>query len=88
LQGRAYPAHAASHDGDERATASCGVADITGKTGMEIIRAIVAGQHDPEELVKFRDCRCRNPLEVMIAALTGNYRPEHLFYVETVIGVG
>jgi transposase len=55
---------------------------------MEIIRAIVAGQHDPEELVKFRDCRCRNPLEVMIAALTGNYRPEHLFYVETVIGVG
>lgn len=55
------------------------VADITGKTGMEIIRAIVAGQHDPEELVKFRDCRCKNPLEMMIAALTGNYRPEHLF---------
>jgi len=55
------------------------VADITGKTGMEIIRAIVAGQHNPEELVKFRDCRCKNPLEMMIAALTGNYRPEHLF---------
>ena len=55
------------------------VTDITGKTGMEIIRAIVAGQHDPEELVKFRDCRCKNPLDVMIAALTGNNRPENLF---------
>lgn len=55
------------------------VSDITGKTGMEIIRAIIAGQHDPEELVKFRDNRCKNPLETMVAALTGNYKPEHVF---------
>jgi len=46
---------------------------------MEIIRAIVAGQHDSEELVKYRDNRCKNPLEMMIAALSGNYKPEHVF---------
>jgi transposase len=49
------------------------VADVPGKTGMEIIRAIVASRHNPEELVKFRDCRCKNPTEVIIATLTGNY---------------
>jgi transposase len=55
------------------------VSDITGRTGMDIIRAIVGGQHEPKELVKFRNIRCQNPDEVMIDALTGNYKPEHLF---------
>ncbi len=55
------------------------VATITGRTGIEIVRAIVAGQHNPDELVKFRDIRCHNSVEVMKAALTGNYKAEHLF---------
>lgn len=55
------------------------VTTITGKTGMSIIQAIVAGNHDPQELVKFRDARCKNSVETMTAALTGNYKPEHLF---------
>ncbi len=55
------------------------VSTITGKTGMEIIRAIVAGQRNPEHLVKFRDIRCHNSVETMKAALTGNYKAEHLF---------
>jgi len=55
------------------------VADVNGKTGMEIIRAIVQGQHAPDELVKLRDNRCKNSVEVMKAALTGNYKAEHLF---------
>ena len=46
---------------------------------MDIIRAIVAGQHDPQELVKFRNIHCQNPVEVMFDALTGNYKAEHLF---------
>ncbi len=55
------------------------VSDIAGRTGIDIIRAIVAGQHDPKELVKFRNIRCQIPVEVMIDALTGNYKAEHLF---------
>ncbi len=33
------------------------VSDITGATGMRIIRAIVAGERDPEVLVAFRNIR-------------------------------
>jgi hypothetical protein len=33
------------------------VADITGATGMRIIRAIVAGNHAPEQLATYRDVR-------------------------------
>ena len=55
------------------------VTDITGKTGIAIIRAIVNGQHNPDELVKLRDPHCKNSVEVMKAALTGNYKAEHLF---------
>lgn len=55
------------------------VTDVTGKTGMSIIRAIVQGEHDPDELVKLRDAHCKNSVEVMKAALTGSYKSEHLF---------
>lgn len=55
------------------------VSDITGVTGLRIIRAIVGGVRDPEELAGFRDCRCKSSLETIRQALTGNYRPEHVF---------
>ena len=55
------------------------ISDITGKTGMDIIRSIVAGVTDPKKLASFRDGRCRNPEEVIEASLVGNYREEHLF---------
>jgi transposase len=55
------------------------VSDITGATGMRIIRAIVAGERDPEVLAAFRDIRCRSSVEVIKAALVGNDRDEHIF---------
>jgi transposase len=55
------------------------VSDITGVTGLQIIRAIVAGEHAPEELAKHRDVRCAASEETIRQALTGNYRPEHVF---------
>jgi len=55
------------------------VADITGVTGLRIIRAIVAGTHAPDALAEFRDVRCAASPETIRAALTGNYRPEHVF---------
>ncbi len=55
------------------------VTDITGVTGLRIIRAIVAGTHAPAELAAYRDVRCAASEETIREALTGNYRPEHLF---------
>jgi len=55
------------------------VTDITGVTGMRIIRAIVAGNHTPDQLAAFRDVRCSASIETIREALTGTYRPEHLF---------
>jgi transposase len=55
------------------------VTDITGVTGMKIIRAIVGGQHDPQVLATMRDVRCKATIETVQAALVGNYQPEHVF---------
>ena len=56
--------------------------DITGATGMQIIRAIVNGERDPKKLAKMRDPRCKNPVNVIEKSLTGNYREEHLFSLQ------
>lgn len=56
--------------------------DITGLTGMQIIRAIVNGERDPKKLAKMRDPRCKNPIDVIEQSLTGNYREEHLFSLQ------
>lgn len=55
------------------------VSDVTGVTGMKIIRAIVGGQRDPVVLAAMRDGRCKASTETVRAALVGNYRPEHVF---------
>jgi len=55
------------------------VSDITGVTGMKIIRDIVAGARDPEKLSQYRDVRCKETPETIRDALSGNYQPEHVF---------
>ena len=55
------------------------VSDITGVTGLKIARAIVAGEHAPEELAKHRDVACAASEETIREALTGNYRSEYVF---------
>ena len=55
------------------------VSDITGATGMRIIRAIVAGERNPAVLATYRDVRCHSSIETIRAALVGNDRDEHLF---------
>jgi hypothetical protein len=55
------------------------ISDITGMTGMRILRDIVAGITDPAVLATHRDYRCRASEEKIAASLTGNYRAEHLF---------
>jgi transposase len=52
--------------------------DVTGVTGLKIIRAIVAGQRDPVRLAKLRDRRCRHTAQEIATALDGRYRLEHV----------
>jgi hypothetical protein len=58
------------------------VSDITGVTGLRILRDIVAGQRDPHQLAQHRDYRCHASEAEISAALTGNYRAEHVFVLQ------
>jgi transposase len=55
------------------------ISDITGVTGLRILRDILAGQTDPHLLAQHRDRRCQASAAEITAALTGHYRPEQLF---------
>jgi transposase len=55
------------------------LADITGVTGMAIIRAIMEGERDPMKLAKMKNYQVKASEEDIAKALTGYYREEHLF---------
>lgn len=55
------------------------ISDITGATGMAIIRSILDGETNPKKLAKMRDPRCKQPESVIESSLKGNFREDHLF---------
>lgn len=55
------------------------IEDITGATGMRIIRAILDGSRDPQQLAALRDQRCKHSAATIAQALQGDWREEHLF---------
>jgi hypothetical protein len=55
------------------------LSDITGVTGMRILRAIVAGERDPKVLASFRQPGCKADEATIVKALTGSWREEYLF---------
>ena len=55
------------------------ISDVTGVTGMRILRAIVAGERDPRTLAQYRDYRIKSSPDTIAKALEGDYRPEHVF---------
>lgn len=61
------------------------VTDITGKTGMRILRAIVKGERDPLTLAEHRDCRCKKSKEEIAEHLRGSWREEHLFNLDSAL---
>ncbi len=63
------------------------VKDVTGVTGLAIIRAILAGERDPVKLAELRDPRCAQPESEFVAALTGNYRDEHVFALKQAVAL-
>jgi transposase len=58
------------------------ISDISGVTGMTILRAIVAGKRDPDELASLKDCRIRATQKQIAQSLQGDWRNELLFILQ------
>ncbi len=56
--------------------------DITGVTGMAILKAIVAGERDAKKLAGFRNSRIKASEQEIIQSLTGHYKEEQLFVLK------
>jgi len=56
--------------------------DITGKTGIDIITAILDGERDPKRLASFRDPHCKKSEEEIAKALTGYYNEDQLYLLQ------
>ena len=63
------------------------VTDLTGKTGMAIVRAIVAGERDPGRLAMHRDARCRKSPDEIAKYLAGHWREDHVFNLASALRV-
>jgi len=61
------------------------ITDITGKTGMKILRAIVAGERDPKILASYRDPNCKNSRETIEKSLAGFYNADQVFKLKQAI---
>src|SRR5215207_1084749 len=55
------------------------ISDISGVSGMAILRAIVAGQRDPQQLAALCDPRIRASHDQIAKSLEGNWRAELVF---------
>jgi transposase len=58
------------------------LSDLTGQSGLAILDAILAGEHNPRTLAGLVDRRVKQSQEQIEAALTGDYRAESLFVVD------
>ena len=61
--------------------------DISGVSGLAIIRAIVAGERDPRRLAALRQPGVKKSEPEIVQALTGNYRPEHVFALKQALAL-
>lgn len=63
------------------------VSDITGATGMAIIKAMLAGERDRLTLATLRDPRSKQPEATIAKALEGHWRDEHLFALQQAVAL-
>jgi len=61
------------------------LSDITGYSGMAIIRAILAGERDGLKLAQMKHPQVKASTEQIVKALEGDYRAEHLFALRTAV---
>lgn len=58
------------------------ISNITGVTGMAIIKAILDGEQDPAKLATLRNDKIKSSEAVIAKSLNGNYREEQLFILK------
>jgi len=63
------------------------VSDITGATGMAIIKAIIAGERDPVTLATLRNPHCHHAEDDIAKALQGTWHAEHLFALQQAVAL-
>jgi len=61
------------------------ISDILGKTGMNMVKAIIAGERDPQILFKLCDPRIKASQEEIIKSLQGIWKDEYLFMLEQAV---
>jgi len=61
------------------------ISDILGKTGMSIVKAILAGERDPQILSSLCDPRIKASREEIIKSLQGIWKEEYLFMLEQAV---
>ena len=61
------------------------LSDITGQSGLAIVRAIVEGETDARKLVKMVSARVHASAEKIVSALSGDYRAEHVFALKVAL---
>lgn len=69
---------------DTNVKLSCVVSDMDGVTATKIIDALIAGQEDPKELVKFRHGKSQKPVEEFLKALKGKLTDHHRFMLRAI----
>ncbi len=61
------------------------ISDITGKTGMLILDAILAGEHNPKVLASYRNKNMKADEDTIAKSLEGDYKAEHLFTLKQAV---
>ena len=55
------------------------ISDISGKSGQDIICAIISGERDAQKLALLADCRCKTPTDIIAKSLVGNWNEDLVF---------
>jgi hypothetical protein len=63
------------------------VSDLTGVTGLAILKAIIAGERHPQPLAKLRNPHCHHDEDDIAKALQGTWRAEHLFALQQAVAL-
>ena len=60
--------------------------DVFGKSGREIVRALIKGEASPEQMAKLARGRLRKKLDELVLALRGKVEAHHRFMLEMQLG--
>jgi len=63
------------------------ISDLTGVTGITIMRAIIGGEREPLKLAALKDRRIKSDTATIAKSLEGDYRAEHLFVLRQALGL-